>query len=679
MRKTPPSSFFFLQIVWRTMCFGIVLSPLASTWGQPADSTAAIRILAPAEIRGEDTPIATGDSTVLDPRTFAGSGMSLADVLGNLTGIQTRRTGGLGSHQTISIRGMGANQVVVCIDGVPISARHGAGVDLSGIDMAQFARIEVYKGYVPARFGGNGMGGAINLVTKPAVGHSGRVEASYGSHGTYGIALSASGAWTDSLHAGSTVSQRASDNDFEFVNRNGTPYNSEDDRTERRRNAQYSQFSGVHILRLAHRDGSASTLQIRHAQSDAGVPGQESSQTVTAGSEEKNVALRYVWESQEAPNQWRAEGFAHADRRRLHWYYPLDKIGIATDAAMESGAFESGAGARVGVDFAPNGATWTLGSAVELGSDRLESRNHSERFSASPWELGHSQGQWSANAQIRPWAWCAFDVEGLYRITRDHFSGGVVYSTMTEQRDRSDTWRNLYSTRLRSTVGPSQGPWRLFVAGGRFFRAPEAMEMYGTGPGLLPNPDLEPESGVQGEVGAEWQRGKLQWNGSAFINRSQGRIQWVTSGSLSKPFNLGRTGNQGVETALVYKPFRFADFEANATWQDPRDLSADATYRNNRTPDEPAQAYGAAVVLRLPWTIAVRLSGEARSELFRDRANRERIPAQKFGHVEVSASPLPRGRVRLAARNLGDAEYQDIYAATPTPGRQYFASYTQDF
>lgn len=678
MRKTPPS-FFFEQIALRAMFLPLVLSLLASTWGQTTDSNASVRVLDPAEIHGESTAIATGDSTVLDPQTFAGSGMSLADVLGNLTGIQTRRTGGLGSHQAISIRGMGANQVVVCIDGVPITASHGGGVDLAGLDMAQFARIEVYKGYVPARFGGNGMGGAINLVTKNAVSRSGRLDASYGSHGTYGVALSVSGAWTDSLHASSTISQRASDNDFEFVNRNGTPYNREDDRTERRRNAQYSQFSGIHVFRMTHANGSASTLQIRHAQSDAGVPGQESSQTLTAGAEEKNVAARYVWEAPEATMQWRAEAFAHAQRRRLHWYYPLDKIGIATDAAMESGALESGVGSRFGLDFAPDGAPWSAGSAVELSGDRLESRNHTERFNANPWELGHSQGQWIANVQVHPLKWFAFDAEGLYRITRDHFSGGVVYSTMTEQRDRSDNWRNLYTVRLRSTVGPEQGAWRLFMAGGRFFRAPEAMEMYGTGPGLLPNPDLEVETGVQGELGAEWQRGKLQWSGSTFINRSQGRIQWVTSGSLSKPFNLGRTGNQGIETALVYKPFRFADLEASATWQDPRDRSSDATYRNNHIPDEPTQAYGAALVLRMPWTLAVRFSGEARSEVFRDRANRERIPAQKFGHVEISASPLPRGRVRLAARNLGDAEYQDIYAATPTPGRQYFASYTQDF
>ena len=65
-----------------------------------------------------------------------------------------------------SVRGSTSSQVAVYVDGVLMNLGSEAAVDLSSIPVDDVERIEVYRGYVPAQFGAQSMGGVINVVTK---------------------------------------------------------------------------------------------------------------------------------------------------------------------------------------------------------------------------------------------------------------------------------------------------------------------------------------------------------------------------------------------------------------------------------------------------------------------------------------------------------------------------------
>ena len=52
------------------------------------------------------------------------------------------------------------------LDGVLLQSSMGGAVDLSRFSADALEGIEIYKGITPARFGGNSLGGVINLVTK---------------------------------------------------------------------------------------------------------------------------------------------------------------------------------------------------------------------------------------------------------------------------------------------------------------------------------------------------------------------------------------------------------------------------------------------------------------------------------------------------------------------------------
>ena len=58
-----------------------------------------------------------------------------------------------------------------------------AAVDISTIPVSNVERIEVYRGYIPARFGGTFIGGVINVVTKKPTGTHGSAEIGPSSFG----------------------------------------------------------------------------------------------------------------------------------------------------------------------------------------------------------------------------------------------------------------------------------------------------------------------------------------------------------------------------------------------------------------------------------------------------------------------------------------------------------------
>jgi outer membrane autotransporter protein len=122
--------------------------------------------------------LSPGTVTVIEPDKYKGEQKTLPDLLKEVPGVHVRHVSGLGQYTTVSVRGSTAAQVGVFVDGVLTNLGGDAAVDLSTIPVKNVARIEVYRGYVPARFGGTYMGGVINIVTKKP--EKADVSASYG-------------------------------------------------------------------------------------------------------------------------------------------------------------------------------------------------------------------------------------------------------------------------------------------------------------------------------------------------------------------------------------------------------------------------------------------------------------------------------------------------------------------
>ncbi|EKU70919.1 TonB-dependent receptor [Selenomonas sp. F0473] len=128
--------------------------------------------------------LSPGTVTVIRPEEFKGEQKSLPDFLQMVPGVHVREVNGKGQYTTVTVRGSTAAQVGVFIDGVLTNLGGDAAVDLSAIPIRNVERIEVYRGYIPARFGGTFIGGVVNIVTKKPQGTHGSAEVGPGSFGS---------------------------------------------------------------------------------------------------------------------------------------------------------------------------------------------------------------------------------------------------------------------------------------------------------------------------------------------------------------------------------------------------------------------------------------------------------------------------------------------------------------
>jgi outer membrane cobalamin receptor len=112
------------------------------------------------ELREQAMPIA-----VITMNELQGTVSDVSDVLSKTTGVQIRTSGGEGSSARISVRGLEGKRIGFFIDGTPMSDNSDF-LDLNDIPIDLIDRVEIYKGIVPAKFGGSAVGGAVNIVLK---------------------------------------------------------------------------------------------------------------------------------------------------------------------------------------------------------------------------------------------------------------------------------------------------------------------------------------------------------------------------------------------------------------------------------------------------------------------------------------------------------------------------------
>lgn len=153
-----------------------------------AQSLAEVTDMAPVVVTAtrtektvDDTPVSTEvvDRAELE-RTHA---RSLKEALENVPGLQLQEVHGKSGYE-LSLQGLSSDQVLVLIDGLPISASTGSTTDLSQYSLAEVDHIEVVKGATSAQYGSAAMGGVVNVITRRiAEGISASVVGDVGSYG----------------------------------------------------------------------------------------------------------------------------------------------------------------------------------------------------------------------------------------------------------------------------------------------------------------------------------------------------------------------------------------------------------------------------------------------------------------------------------------------------------------
>jgi vitamin B12 transporter len=199
---------------------------------------------------------ATASGTEIEARERQAAHETVSDLLLEIPGSRSFRTGALGSFTSASLRGAEVEHTVVLFGELPISSADAGAFNLSTIPVSALDKLVVYRGGAPVWLSQGAIGGVIQLVPRSATGTALSSTATAGSLGTYGLSLESavvpSSDRLPSLLA--TVSVLGSNGDFQFPYDNKTSLDPSDDYIARRKNADFLDASALlHLTQPAGR------------------------------------------------------------------------------------------------------------------------------------------------------------------------------------------------------------------------------------------------------------------------------------------------------------------------------------------------------------------------------------------------------------------------------------------
>jgi len=153
----------------------------------------------------QDVPVRIN---LISPRQIEAIPAQTADELLNyVPGVNINRSFGIFSHTAaVTMRGLNGQEqgrVLVMIDGIPTNKADGGSVNWNMFNSDLIDRIEVVKGPGSSLYGGNAMGGTINIITKkPTEKFQGKASIDYGTYNTMRGQLNLSGRITPNTNQG---------------------------------------------------------------------------------------------------------------------------------------------------------------------------------------------------------------------------------------------------------------------------------------------------------------------------------------------------------------------------------------------------------------------------------------------------------------------------------------------
>lgn len=156
-----------MRLKYLAVVAGTLLSSAPQLRAQPAAASDPLPTVVVTGTRSEktldETPIRT---EVVDRQEIERTNArTLKDALENVPGLQLREIHGKSGYE-VTLQGMTSDQVLILIDGLPISASTGSTVDVSQYLLTEVDRVEVVKGASSAQYGSSAMGGVINVITR---------------------------------------------------------------------------------------------------------------------------------------------------------------------------------------------------------------------------------------------------------------------------------------------------------------------------------------------------------------------------------------------------------------------------------------------------------------------------------------------------------------------------------
>ncbi len=618
------------------------------------------------DVDTEQTPVFF---TVIEREDFEGKMEGLSEVIEKETGIQVRQSGGLGSFSTVSLRGSSSDQVMVFLDGILLNDASGGGVDLSNISLSDVEAIEIYKGTTPINFGKASIGGVVNIRTLRAKeGLNANLSTGYGSFNTRktsGFVNHKPGRWDYLISA----DYLGSDNDYEFINDNGTEFNKADDKKEKRNNAQFDQMNLLAKLGFDFTDDVRMDLVNQWFTKDQGLPSWNNSKgTKTSLSTIRNISTIKLTTNDIGPHHFNAIARVDYVLKEEEYDDSQGHVGLGDQHFIYTTT-------RYGGNF-------FLEWLTELNAVSIMTDMQHEEYNTN--NLLHSRNPNDS--------------------TRDTFSLGLQDSLVLFQEKLIATPAVRYITikdELKSAVSITGQPleemsryedyvvpqmglkyqpltWLTIKSNvAKYVREPSFFELFGDRGFFMGNEDLKAEKGINYDAGFEvtslteneWLR-RVSFNAAYFKSDVDELITRVYNArGIGRSVNISKTSIDGIEAGINLEFLKYFRFVGNITWQDTENRSQITAFNGKKLPGRFEKSYLGRIEARLK---GFKVFSEyiTEKDMFYDTANL--LKAEDKKEVNAGISWLFHSFLfSFEAKNLGDNQYED-FNGYPLPGRSYF-------
>lgn len=622
-----------------------------------------------------DTPEGefTGFRNIIEKEKLQQAGGSLAEVVAAESGVQYRQSGGSGSFSTISLRGSTAEQVNVYVDGILLNEAAGGGVNLSHIELLQADKVEVYRGTVPVQLGNSAIGGAISITSTRAT-HKplASLLAGFGSFGSSRISTSFTGPanWLNGQQLVASFSHRTSDNNFSFLNDNGTPLNPDDDETQQRRNAQTRSTSG--FLKSGHQLSSGAKLEhaLQLSEHQQGISNWRNTARGTATLDTDNIQWRSTLSNTATAGHWSSLLGAHFSKKNEIYDDSDSTIGTGR---QKINAKTSVLGGRVYREILLD--RQSLSFNIRARSESLDSKDElrdsnttmAQRYRVdlnAQWNRYYGDGSNLFSASL-----FGFNLKDDYQIENNT-------NARRDYRDSALTPQLGLHHALGESLG---GQWKFIANASQHKRAPSFFDLFGSQGLFQGNSDLQAESSTNVDLGVAWQLTSMTETDATlqlawFQNKKENLISRVYNArGVGRSENISRASTNGLEVAGNLKLANGLSFNANLTLQDSENLSRISGFTGKQLPGESALDGSFTVQWKnRQWKATYEYTFN--SDRFYDSPNLLAAVDQKTHNARLSRY-WKHWRCDLELTNLSNQNYED-FNGYPKPGRAGFISIT---
>ncbi|KPA11838.1 TonB-denpendent receptor [Candidatus Magnetomorum sp. HK-1] len=631
----------------------------------------------------EDNDIQTGDvvpeevstfMTEIKKTEFEGKINDLTDIIKKESGIQIRRTGGIGSNSTVSFRGSSSNQVMVYMDGILLNDASGGGVDLSNIGLSDVESIEIYRGTTPLQFSHASIGGALNiktLRTKP--GFKGSFSLGTGSFGLNSQSAFLNhrpGKWDYLMSFDHMEINYDYDllNDYHTVN----PY---DDKWQRKKNDTLNQLNFMSRLGVDLTDRIRVDFSSHWFSKDKGLPNALNRQSPTSYDIRKKDFIARMAVDQ--IGSWNMNTILGFKQKKEYYDDPHGDIGSLYGIGKQR------------YQYTTDVYTFHL-DAENISDNHLTRLMFESRYEAyTPKDLlklqmtkdcdrltfigGIQETLFFMNQQL-------LIIPGVrFYLLRDALRG--TYNPTTEEwiPDKIEE-KDYFSPQLGLRYQPYN--WLIFKTNAaKYTREPSFYERYGDRGLVYGNPTLKAEKGVNIDAGLEL---NFSFDHSK-IHRFSCNAVWFwsdidniiirepdSSGSIQYK-NHESARIEGFETSLNLEFLKFFKIISNATFQDAKNL--DKTFSVFYQTSLPGR-YNRSYMTRFETIISgLRLYSEWTRETGMYYVSGNLLPAKVKKETNIGASYLYKSlNLSFEGKNITNEKYDDYSSLHffPKPGRTYF-------